>query len=356
MSRIPHTKTATFASCCMLKKWTGNYVARSSIYLSSKPIIPYQRIRASTVPCQRGLSSTTSAVADKSKTVGDHFLDNLGKIFLSGIGLIIGSLVRSSYSTSDKTALRTKTEVISALDPFEIDDLRAANDELTPKVFRLIIERFEQLGYLGHGEHRIQYEEFVSIVMKTMEGIKNDGFTIQLGYLIDRVVVGILKKDGENTDGKLDILLLLTALSLCLHSSVKERVAILFELMLKYDSNKVNTVPEKNNNEDGNYPSVKLERVQKMVGNLQKTCQLVPDAQIVETTTKYPYQTHRIGTPEELVGMGQVMKKEELSDRACSTKKDSYWSCQDFHHLLRSRSVCAWGECYIKTRSLDNSR
>jgi hypothetical protein len=93
-----------------------------------------------------------------------------------------------------------------------------------------------------------------------------------------------------------------------------------------------------------------------MVGNLQKTCQLVPDAQIVETTTKYPYQTHRIGTPQELVGMGQIMKKEELSEKACAPKEDSFWSCQDFHHLLRSKSVCAWGECYVKTRSLDHSK
>jgi hypothetical protein len=354
MVHIPHIHKRAFTSRLILKKSVGNCTMRSSVYLSSKPIIPHHRIRAHTFPCHRTLSSATSAAgSDKNKTVGDHFLDNLGKIFLSGIGLIIGSLVRSSYSTSDKTALRTKTEVISALDPFEIDDLRVANDELTPDVFRLIIERFEQLGYLGHGEHRIQYEEFVSIVMNTMKGIKNDGFTIQLGHLIDRVIVDILKKETEHTDGKLDILLLLTALSLCLHSSVKDRVAILFELMQKYDSDNVNHDSENNDSEGNNHPRVKLEYVQKMIGNLQKTCQLVPDAQIIETTTKYPYQTHRIGTPEELVGMGQVMKKDELSDKACSTKDDCYWNCQDFHHLLRSRSVCAWGECYVKTRSLD---
>lgn len=351
MIRITYPKTSAFATRRVFKKSTENCVTRSSIYPSSKPIIPHHKLRASSIQCQRGLSSTSSStLTDKSKTVGDHFLDNLGKIFLSGIGLIIASLVRSSYSTSDKTALRTKTEVISALDPFEIDDLRVANDELTPEVFRLIIERFEQLGYLGHGEHRIKYEEFVSIVMKTMEGIKNDGFTIQLGHLVDRVVVDILKKERENTDGKLDILLLLTALSLCLHSSVKERVAILFELMQKYDSDTGNIVSE------GNNAVVKLDHVQNMVGNLQKTCQLVPDAQIVETTTKYPYQTHRIGTPQELVGMGQIMKKEELSEKACAPKEDSFWSCQDFHHLLRSKSVCAWGECYVKTRSLDHSK
>lgn len=351
MIRITYPKTSAFAARRVFKKSTENCVTRSLIYPLSKPITPHHKLRASSISCQRGLSSTSSStLTDKSKSVGDHFLDNLGKIFLSGIGLIIASLVRSSYSTSDKTALRTKTEVTSALDPFEIDDLRVANDELTPEVFRLIIKRFDQLGYLGNGEHRIKYEEFVSIVMKTMEGIKNDGFTIQLGYLVDRVVVDILKKERENTDGKLDILLLLTALSLCLHSSVKERVAILFELMQKYDSDMDNSVSE------GNNAVVKLEHVQNMIGNLQKTCQLVPDAQIIETTTKYPYQTHRIGTPQELVGMGQIMKKEELSEKASSPKEDSFWSCQDFHHLLRSKSVCAWGECYVKTRSLDHSK
>lgn len=310
-------------------------------------------------------AKSMSSSKDTTKTVSDHFLDNLGKIFLSIIGMIIVTLVRSSYATSDRTALRSKTEVLSALDPFEIDDLRVANDELTPEVFRKIVSRLEDLGYLQEGGGtKMEYTEFVSIVMMTMQAIKNEGFTIQLGHLIDRVLIDIQKKkeaaqdvgmgdrnvhstDGaQNKDVKMDVMLLLTASSLALHSSVKERVEVLYEIMQKLDD------PHRSLKD-----RVTLSQIEKMIGYLQQTCQLVPDSQIVETNTKYPYQTHRIGKPEELVRMGQTMKKEELTEHACVTsQQDCQWTCQDFHHLIRSKSVCAWGECYVKTKALDEGR
>ena len=73
--------------------------------------------------------------AKKAKTAGDLFLDNLGTVFLSSIALLILTLVRSSRGTTNKTNLRIAIEQSAALDPFEIDDFRTANDELTPDVF-----------------------------------------------------------------------------------------------------------------------------------------------------------------------------------------------------------------------------
>ena len=88
-----------------------------------------------------------------------------------------------------------------------------------------------------------------------------------------------------------------------------------------------------------------------MVGHLQKTCQLVPDAQIIESDTKYPAQEYLVGTPEQLLIHAKEMKKDELSTDALEDNENG-WSCDDFHHILRSRAVCAWGECYVKTKGL----
>jgi len=89
-----------------------------------------------------------------------------------------------------------------------------------------------------------------------------------------------------------------------------------------------------------------------MVAYLQQTCQLVPDSQIIESQVKYPIQEYRIGTPLELAAMGKTLKKKELS-KECRDGPEKLWTCDDFHHLLRSKSVCAWGECYVKKQSLD---
>lgn len=42
------------------------------------------------------------------------------------------------------------------------------------------------------------------------------------------------------------------------------------------------------------------EQVSQMIQHLQKTCQLVSEAQIVETNSKVPFQTYRVGTGDEL--------------------------------------------------------
>jgi hypothetical protein len=130
-------------------------------------------------------AAAADAAEKKAKTPGDVFLDNLGTIFLSAIGLIIVTLIRSSRGTSNKNNLRTRVESTAALDPFEIDDLRAANDQFTPQVFRDIHNALK----LKHGwslDQKIDYKLFVSAVMQEMKGMKGEAFTIQFGHLLDR--------------------------------------------------------------------------------------------------------------------------------------------------------------------------
>ncbi len=293
---------------------------------------------------------SSNSIAE-GKTIGDVFLDNLGKVFLSAIALIIGALTRSSFATSNRNNLRTEIEQRSALDPFEIDDLRLANEDLDRDIFLQIMDGIEKkFGSLdGAGEGvQVDYREFISVVMNIMKGIKGEGFTIQLGHLLDRVVISILettRADSTPDEAKIDLSLLLVVLSLCLNSTVRDRVEILFEVMERQQNS---AVAQTNAS-----ATVKKHNIIEMIGHLQKTNQLVPDAQIVESETRYPVQKYRVGSPVELTEQGTVMKKDELSEDAMKHDIDqSEWTCDDFHHLLRSRAVCAWGECYVKKKGL----
>jgi hypothetical protein len=156
----------------------------------------------------------------------------------------------------------------------------------------------------------------------------------------------------------------LVALSLALNGSVRERVEALYNILIDddEDQNEIEsegiqgqieaTIVDYQQKFDSTRGRVIEEKdVVQMVGFLQKTCQLVPDAQIIASDTKYPVQEYIVGSPVQLTIHGKEMKKEELSEDALGDGERG-WSCDDFHHLLRSKSICAWGECYVKRKGL----
>jgi hypothetical protein len=272
-----------------------------------------------------GASATDAA--SKSKTpapamgdpTGNVFLDNLGSIFLSAIGLIIGSLVRSYYGTNNRNKIRDALEEASPLDPLEIDDLRTANSELTVQVFRDIMkdvtERFPD-------HQNVTYADFIAAVRRNMVAMKGDNFTIELGHLMDRVVLGALKRRGHTSEEPQTLAFWLTTLSLALSTPAVERIQMLYKVMQEAGSN----------DHDPENSTVTVADVQTMVGYLQDTCQLVPDTQVIATEEKYPVQQYVCGAPKQLV-------KWEGSE-------EDPIDVDAFAEILRSKSVCAWGECY----------
>lgn len=261
-------------------------------------------------------TATTEAAKETKKKKDDSnlFLDNLGKIFLAAIAGVIGMIIRSSQSTQNRNKIRDLVEQTSALDPVEIDELRLANSELSPEVFRNITRALVD----RHSEGTCSYNEFTLVTRTTMAHMKGGAFTIQLGHLIDRVVTQVLNKYGKSADDPLPLSLWLTTLSLALSSSVDARIQALFEVM-----------------ENLNSPVI-FSQVEEMVGYLQDTCQLPPDTQIVPTETKYPTQKWARGTAEQLVPWDGSTK--DVMD------------LDAFSSILRSKSVCAWGECYNKKK------
>lgn len=310
---------------------------------------------------------------DKKKDKDDDsnlFLDNLGKIFLAAIGGVVLMLVRSSRGTANKTAVRDRIESLSVLDPLEIDDLRVANSELTVEVWDDIV------GEVGGAfpDGRASYQDFVSVVVQTMRRLKGNAFTVQLGHYLDRVVVELLDDmeeadaakakqgaepsaldaaadagSGDRTRKDLPLSLLLTVLSLALNAGVNDRVKALFDVMKRYSV------------EDDTGDTVSEDDVVRMVGYLQQTCQLVPDAQIVYGEMKYPVQQYRRGNATELVAGGsKIMAEEGTKGEAGEKEGDGgggddacTYDMTEFQRLLRTKSVCAWGECYVKKRGLD---
>ena len=277
--------------------------------------------RLVSVSTARSFAATASHPKDSSGKSSDKkaddsnvFLDNLGKIFLSAIGLIIASLVRSSYGSTNRNNVRDELENKASLDPFEIDDLRVANSQLTPDVFRTIMQDVQDAFPYGTASYR----DFVHAVRRTMIRLKGDAFTVELGHLLDRAVISALDKEGIPEDEQVPLPFLLAALSLTLNSSVSDRITVLYEsLQLKNGT-------------------VTFDDVLHMVGYLQQTSQLVPDTQVVEGDTKYPAQQYERGTPQQLVQWD--------GSNADVMDQDAFTA------ILTSRSVCAWGECYVKKK------
>jgi hypothetical protein len=277
-----------------------------------------------------GQNSNKDGDNKKNSDNSNLFFDNLGKIFLLVIASVIASLVRSSAGTRNRNDLRDHLEDVAILDPSEIEELRLANSLLTPDVFQTILR--DVYTQFPHGS--CSYNDFVRCVRQTMAKMKGDAFTVELGHLIDRLMVEVLNDHNASADDtNMPLSLFFTALSMALYSDARDRIRLLYQIL---------EMEQHQYKQEGSYSGVTIEQVRNMVGYLQETCQLPPDAQIVPTETKYPTQKWRRGTPEDLVPWadenGNPPSDRDLLDLFA------------FASILRSKSVCAWGECYYKRK------
>lgn len=311
-SRAPPTSTAgSFKSSRSSKLLQHSTVTFHSI----GPALATQ-LRSFSATAAATSSAQTTAQANKKKDDSNIFLDNLGKIFLFVIGGIIATLIRSSRSTVNRNAIRDMIEEISAIDPVEIDELRLANSELQPPVYRTIVR--DLVDRYPNGS--CSYNEFIMTTRTTMAGLKGGAFTIQLGHLVDRVVAEILTKYGQTEDDPLPLSLWLTTLALPLSSSVDERIDVIFEALELLNSGS----------------PIMIKQVEDVVRNLQDTCQLPAETQIVPTEEQFPTQQWTRGSAEQLVPW----------ERSATEHIDR----DAFSAILRTKSVCAWGECYNKKK------
>lgn len=304
-----------------------------------QPSSCFHNLKTKSPVTRRLMSTTTAAPIDAAKEAaasdggGDDqkkrdtqdkksdsniFLDNLGTIFLTVIGLIIASLVRSFYGSTRKNTLRSELEEASALDPIEVDDLRFANPFLSVNVFRSIIADVRQAYPSGQAA----YADVVKTVRELLQ-TKHELPTIELGYYLDRVALHIAQEQQTTTSEPQSLSLWLVLLSLAVNAPVPDRIRILYEIL---------------ESEEGESSTVTLLKVRDLVGYLQSTSQLVLDTQVIPTESqKYPIQAYHRGTPDELVRWDGGGLHDTIDIDALAS-------------ILRSKSVCAWGECYSKRK------
>ena len=327
-----------------------------------------------------------TAAGTKKKAESNVFLDHLGKIFLLGIASVIATLVRSSYNTSNRNEIRDRIEDIAAMDPQELQDFREANSELTIDVLRKLVSIYYQeyapadniftesssLDECGATNNpstssgssssssrpSTSYKEFVRNVRTIM--VSNfpehgESFTIQMGHFFDRIVTDVLEQRAEKAastetetafegeEDELPVALFWTALVAAMDGPVSDRIRILHEIMrmeqgqqvLRGTEDETMTVARSN-------PVVPLSSVRDTVGYLQETFQLPPDTQIVPTEQKYPTQQWKRATPADLVP--------EHINTETDNKDSNGVDLVEFAAILRTKSVCVWGECYMKIK------
>ena len=277
-------------------------------------------LRPSLVPQQRrflatstAANSTPGAPTNKkaAQSTGNLFLDYLGSIFLGTIGIIIASLVRSWYGSNNKNQLRDSIEAESPLDPLEMADLRTANAGLTPEIYRHVLADLRDEFAM---DTEPTYDQVVEATRRSLSRLvaKDPSLrlvpTLELGHLIDRVVL--------SNDRPRPLLYWSVVLLLAVNAPVPDRIQLLYDSM----------PPERT-----------IAHVTQVVEYLQETCQLVPEAQLLAVPErKYPIQQYKRGTAKELIQWEGTPNDPVDVDALAA--------------ILRSRSVCAWGECYHKKK------
>jgi hypothetical protein len=160
--------------------------------------------------------------------------------------------------------------------------------------------------------------------------------------LLDRVAVAALEKHQKTLDDTMPVTFWLTLLSLALSGSAADRIGVLYRMMqLQQDRQPQEEQEMPLDNNDTTTTKVTIDQVVELVGYLQDTYQLVPDSQVVPTAHAYPLQEYAVGTPEQLVDRHRWVHHEAL------TPTIDYAAVAS---ILRSKSVCAWGECYHKKK------
>jgi hypothetical protein len=315
---------------------------------------------SSPVAAAAATTTTTTTTANSSSNI---FLDNLGTVFLGGILTVIVWLVRSYMNGQTRNQLRDQIEATAHADPIEMDDLRTANTpEFNIELFLEIhahvlassssaLQQQEQLESQPPQQLELRYDEFVGLVREVMaRKLGTAAFTVQLGYILDRVAASALERRGKSLvagDDTMPILFWFTLLSLALSSPPKDRIDALYAVLSSENNNGHETTTPA-----GGGGGVTLSAVTELVGYLQDTCQLVPDAQVMATTHQYPLQQYDIASPVQLVDRYRVQSHSNNKNKEPTTTEEDLdrMDNEQLWDMLTSNSICVWGECYKKKK------
>ena len=192
-----------------------------------------------------------------------------------------------------------------------MQELRHAN-RLSAAAFNDIVTR----AYDRFPEKVVSYPDFAEFVMR------ESGHKIAAGHLLDRVVNRQVRQSGDDA---LPLAFALTALQLTVRDSAEERARGLLRIA---------SIEQQASESDGVGP----EHMETLVADLQRTCQLPVEKQVVETGVRYPYKTHRIKSAADLVNRAKAkLVPPPGGDRLTEAEAMT---------MLFGPEICLWGECY----------
>lgn len=313
-------RTGAFRPAASCTKQTLNVIPSRAFYHTSGLRQDIAAAGNSSPSSSTDANNSTKSEKKKKKDDSNIFLDNLGTIFLTAIGLLVASLVRSFYGSSRKNALRDRLEELAVLDPLEIDELRRVNPTLNVSVFRALLQQI----WKKYPSGQLTYEEFMETIREALL-TEHHIPTVEFGHMLDRVALHTLKMKGDMSTDPQSATLWMVILSLALNAPTPDRIQVLYET-LQQEASAL-----------GESSVVTVSKVYELVGFLQATNQLVIDTQLIETKgQEYPIQHYHRASPKEMIEWNGTDSEPMDVDALAA--------------VLRSKAVCAWGECYHRKK------
>jgi hypothetical protein len=255
-----------------------------------------------------------------------------GKIAMAAMALSGVLLYRYFKSNSLRSEVEEDLIELTVLEPYEIHDLRVSN-EISAADFDAISARMFEL----FPSQELTYDEFIGAV----SNIVRQKFNRELKHMhyFDRLVMGSTQVPGSKTLGEdatkavVPLRRLLVAFSTVVNAVADERIVSLDRLM--------RTSLSKMDHQNLSSAETVL-----LIDDLARTWQIPGDRRTIENEKKpYPAQHWRVRTAEEILLRFKTTHTKEL---AAKEKPDEF-STAELDYLLKSGSVCAWGECYRRS-------
>lgn len=350
-----------------------------------------------------GEATPAKAAVDKEGIFSKHG----GKMVLGFLGALGLWFLRNHLGNKSFDALKDEVEAACPLEPEEVEEFRCLND-YPPPTFRKVLDSARKAFPSG----RATYPEFVRHVTASgtlpeplFAGNLLDRLVLTAaahrGFLgaaargepapaPSLVASGVSRTGGLGNDvglaergggwgggpddtasavtaggeEELDLDFLMVAFSTAVNTTPAERIGQLWELM-RDDSFGQPEESTGGNLKDEKYKEeyIPAARAEKMVGLLLAGQQLPVGRYAVKDETRvWPVQQYRFASASDvflkgLVDLHQEQEKrgkgwiERKLGKAYDPRSEEQISYELFERVLRSGSVCAWGECFAHARS-----
>ncbi|OQS01364.1 hypothetical protein ACHHYP_01166 [Achlya hypogyna] len=253
---------------------------------------------------------------------GGFFSRHPEYVFGAVILAIGGYIYRGSKNRKFFEAIQDEIADATPISPYEAFELRSQND-ITPDVYYKVCAQAKRFFPTNEASVR-DFDLCLGSVLNGMQ-LKN------LHHL-ERVLMSLPKDDA----GKCNVDTLLVAFSLAVKGDVADRLKCLYHLQVASADTPVT-----------------LEQIETILGHVMTTYQVPPEKRVVAVDGKsYPFQEYAIGSAHELL---QAAVQAAVKDKSLPEVPPTEFTLDEFNMLMKSKSICIWGECFSNKRRMKNN-